>query len=143
MSDETSERLKAIETQAREAKRLREDWEAAKAETSAAKSAWELAAENLERLILEAGTPLPLLDGAKPEDWQAVRLDSLSRPAIPSGAIAALKRAKVTTLGDLAAWTASGKVLADINGISAGRAEAVQAAVDAYWAGHPQPAKPA
>ena len=109
----------------------------AKDAASAAKAQWESAVENLQDMCLERDETLPLLDGAEPEDWRRVRLDSMEPAAKPS-VLVKLKDAGIETVGQLADYTKEHDLL-DIPGIGGASKVEIEAVLDPFWKQHGEP----
>lgn len=72
---------------------------------------------------------------AEDESWKAVSIDALAEgeTGVSEALLACLRRREIETIGDLAAWTASGKQLADLDGIGKAKAERIEDAMEAFW----------
>jgi DNA-directed RNA polymerase alpha subunit len=64
------------------------------------------------------------------ESWKTVSLHDLTMPGTTAQK---LEEAEIRTLGDLAAWNDSGKLLTDIKGVGEKAAEKIEAALDEFW----------
>jgi len=125
-----------------------------KEELKAAKEELDLAHKAIDKLIDDFNCEMPLFDGlpdstgdtneAEPsadvnadgdaqtddESWKTVSLHDLTMPGTTAQKLA---EAEIRTLGDLSAWTESGKLLTDVKGISEKAAEKIEAALDEFW----------
>ena len=111
-------------------------WESSKEETKAAKAAFDAADKALREFITAGPNPqlqLPLTDG---EEWRDATLEEVGLTAAMLKPFAASEDPRITTLGELADWTAEYQ-LTDIKGIGEKMAEKIEAVLDAYWAAHP------
>jgi hypothetical protein len=72
---------------------------------------------------------------AEDESWKAVAIDVLAEgeKGVSEAVLACLRKREIETIGDLAAWTASGKQLADLDGIGKAKAERIEDAMEAFW----------
>lgn len=72
---------------------------------------------------------------AEDESWKAVSIDVLAEgeTGVSEALLACLRKREIETIGDLAAWTAGGKQLADIDGIGKAKAERIEDAMEAFW----------
>lgn len=78
-------------------------------------------------------TGKPASQAPADESWKNVRLESLTEPPISEYLLKLLADAGIETMGELQAWTASGKQIGQIKGIAAGYAEKIERATTAYW----------
>lgn len=66
--------------------------------------------------------------------WKAVLLDTMVEHGLSADTINLLyDHAKLRTVGDLAAWSSSGKLLTDIKGIGDTKAAEIEEALDCFW----------
>jgi len=124
-----------------------DEWKEAHDAASGLKKLVEKKQDRLNDLVSElrdviAGRFSPTLpfppDDASPmvdEAWKAVPLAELGL----TGKLAeSLTEAGLTTLGAIADYTASGKLLTDIAGIGPAKAEEIEKACEVYWERHPR-----
>ena len=76
--------------------------------------------------VVEAST-----DADSDESWRDVEVGEL---AIPTGVVNSLIEADLVTIGQLATFTASGKLLIDVKGIGKAKAEKIENALENFWA---------
>jgi hypothetical protein len=130
------ELLEAIQAQYREVQRLEricglkaEQYKLAKDEhKEAIQELLAIIGDGPERqlkLPFDATAPV-----AKPDDWESFPLGGLG---LPAKTVKLLKESKLTTMGELASYTAK-KPLADIPGIGEAAAKKIDAATEAFWA---------
>jgi hypothetical protein len=144
-----ADKLRRIAEAERQVQDARADHAEAAEEAKRLKKRLENRQEDLENLIQLLTAPpesMPLFDGpggdgdeALPEvptdgwrSWPLRFLDEFS-PLDPK-ALDALVNAGITTLGDLADYTAAGKELAKVKGMTAARIESIRSACEAFWA---------
>ena len=121
--------------QEKEVGRLNQEWADKKDEAGEAKKLYEAAVRELRRLIRAQGEHLPLFDGpVENESWRPVLLDDLD---ITPASLKLLTEGGLSTVGELADWTAGGKSLEDVKGIGNARAESILDALDQFWAANP------
>lgn len=116
-----------------------------------AKAEEKAAGETLQKIVSRGVEHYPLFDSEKPEaaedsddqasgeteteaddeSWKAVEIGELD---VPDGILNKLIEAEIETIGDLANWNESGKLLTDIEGIGQAKAEKIEAALDKFWA---------
>lgn len=82
--------------------------------------------------VAEATTDAPAGDPDDDESWRDVEVGELK---IPTGIVDKLIEAELETVGKLANWTASWKLLTDIGGIGQAKAEKIEQALVEFWAG--------
>ena len=76
---------------------------------------------------------------APPDDWRAVRLDDKRYfPSLRRGTVRILAEAGYETLGVLAEFTASGKLLTDLPKIGESKATEIEEATWSYWQRFPE-----
>ncbi len=127
----------------------------AEARAKAAKKRWEAAVEDLQSLIRKQDEHLPLFDGAeKPaetspddESWRDVDLDILTEHGLSEAIVEKFEHFGLNTIGELADHTTKGGTLTDIDGIGPAKAEAIEKALQGFWAAwngkHRHPVDPA
>lgn len=113
----------------------------AKSEVTAARKHYAEAVRELREVIAQHDAPrLPFGETEHAETWQAVRLATLD---IPQAVVTMLDEgAGLQTVGALAEFTKHNR-LTDISGVGIAKAEQIEAALDAFWAAHPEYTKPA
>lgn len=115
------------------------------AETSALKKKLEKHQADLNRIVGELASvdggqlPLPFDEVVEDDAWRAVSLDTLG---IRGKLADTLCEANLPNLGAIADYTAAGKLLTDIEGVGAAKAEKVEEACAAYWAANPRGGEP-
>lgn len=118
----------------RDIARLAVEMARTKAKASSLKNEHDALTDRYAAAVNAGPEHLPLLDGAKPagdEAWRDVEVCTLD---IADGIVAALHDAGIKTIGDLAGWTASGERLTDILKIGSAKAEAIEKALEKFWA---------
>lgn len=102
------------------------------------KGAYEDAVLRLRELcrarMNDADRPLLAAMEGTDVDWRAIAVSELE---IPNGTMVKLHEAKITTMGELADWTAEGNLLTDIPGIGGAKAEQLEEATMAFWQRNP------
>ena len=123
----------------------RSEYEDAAAEAKSRKKSLEAAQDQLSDLIARGPETMPLFDGPKPaakpgpkpkkaaapdEVWRADIIPDLDlAPSI----VEKLAEAGLHTIGDLADWSAGGRLLQDIDGIGEAAAVKIDDAMTKYW----------
>lgn len=133
-------------------RQARVDYEVKNEKAKAAKKRLEALQEELERLITDSTTDLPLFASKAPvgppvlpadavtqtEDDQAEdtswRVVAVAELGLAEGVVERLLEAAFPNLGAIADWTASGKLLTDIDGIGPAKAEQIEQALERFWA---------
>lgn len=135
------EHLEAIKEAERKVAQRESEWESAKADAADAKKRYDAAVEHLRDVITSSDEPrLPFGETEQPETWQAVRLETLG---IPQTIVTLLDEgAGLQTVGALAEFTKRNR-LTDISGVGIAKAEQIEAALESFWADHPEYTKPA
>jgi hypothetical protein len=119
-----------------------------KTELKEAKENHDLAVQRRDRFIGELdGKAYPLLDQVKaaappapaPDAWRSTPIVALADHGLSETVVATLAEADILNLGDLSDFTAK-LLLTDIEGIGPAKAEAIEDALEGYWAAHPVPA---
>lgn len=112
------------------------EWDQSKKQTAEYKSAYEAAVAELRAIIHRASTPLPLFDQQpQPEGenaWREVLLVEALQ-GVPSNILAKLAEAGLTTVGQMADFTQSERLI-DVPGIGQAKAEQIEAALESFWA---------
>jgi hypothetical protein len=131
---ETSE-AKARLAELRKQVRLREIEVAdAKAALKAAEGRLKAMQEDFDKYLdywIDPGRTMPLFGQASDDmDWSGVLVEELG---LPAPVAKKLQDAELRTLGELAAYSNSGKPLTDINGIGEAKAELVEQALGRFW----------
>lgn len=128
----------------------------AEATRKAAKKAHDAAVKLLDELANRGPEALPLFDGnesgnGKPadspaattadaagedDDWREIEVGVLSD--LPESLVNKLMESDLGTIGALADYTASGKLLIDIKGIGQAKVEKIEAALEKFWASRKQ-----
>jgi hypothetical protein len=115
----------------------------AKEAAKAAKEAHDTAVEELMETIRDVqrgGPALPLFDkpraeaGAEDTSWREAPLSDLGLSPGILKALAECEGHPITTVGQLADWTAAEHRLTDIKGIGEGKAEEIDKALELFWA---------
>jgi len=131
--------------------------ESCKEALKSAKEELDLAHKAIDKLIDDFNCDMPLFDGlpnstddvndadgaespadadakvaltTDDESWKTVSLHDLTMPGTTAQKLA---EAEIRTVGDLSAWTESGKLLTDIKGVGEKAAEKIEAALDEFW----------
>lgn len=131
----------------REVSARSDDYIMKKEAASSAKKLLEAATEQLnwyirkkEREHEEQGKQeaMPLFDkpAPPPESWRETPIADLSAFGLSSAIVGKLTDQGVGTIGALADWTNTGKLLTDLDGIGPGKAAQIEEALTAYWAKH-------
>ena len=103
-----------------------------RAQLKEAKAIHDRAVNDLLDEIDDNQPRLPFGDKAPGEDdWQSVPVASLNLPAT---IVERLTEAGIQTVGDISAWTNEGHDLQEINGIGISKAEAIEDALENFWA---------
>lgn len=153
-------RLAEIVERNREGMALHDEWQEKAEAAKAAKKRWEAHQESTQRFIAGLDETFPLFDGAErkappapaepvvsdpapsPEPWRAVPTADLGRFDLSPKIVEKLTEAGLSTIGQLADWSASEKRLTDIPGVGASTATKIEEALDRFWASQPKPAEP-
>lgn len=132
--------LERIEETEREVREREANWNLAKQEVKIRKGALDDAVLRLRELCRarehDAARPLFSQDGKakaeapQEEEWRSVAVETLD---IPNSTIKKLAEAKITTMGEMADYTAAGNQLVDIAGIGPAKAEQLEDACLAFW----------
>lgn len=154
---EAEELLRRIAEKNRDVQRARDVY-ADKAEAAkTAKKRLEAMQEELEDLIRESTTELPLFAGkaaekaqeqaaaetpAEDESWRLTPIDAMVEHGLSPSLLRKLADAGVTNLGAMADYTASGKQLVDLDGIGPASAEKIELALEGFWAARRPATKP-
>ena len=136
------DRLHEIEEQERRVQKAEDQWKGLQQQTKAAKEAFDYTVDKLRQLIRERDGA-PLFNGnanetsINHESWRDTEVDDLGEHGLTIPVVAALKEADLNTLGDIADYTASGKLLTDIKGIGNAKAEAIENCMTRWFAANP------
>lgn len=135
--DENERALAEIAEVNRRVDKAWEDWQEAKAVAAERKSIFDDTVTELRATIRSIDTPLPLFDRkpAQPEGenaWREVLLVEALQ-GVPSSILAKLAEAGLTTVGQMADFTQSER-LVDVPGIGQAKAEQIEAALESFWA---------
>lgn len=132
------EEIRGMERTVRDKER---DYLRSKSETSALKKAFECSDEGLRNLIAEGPQQqmkLPLADAEEPQAEEAWRAMPLAEAGIAGAMETKLAEADITTIGQLADFTASGCELTEIDGIGPAKAEEIADLLTEFWKKHPE-----
>ena len=120
---------------------LFKEWKEHQATAAEAKKEYDGAVLELRRLIRAQTEDLPLFDGlaekseeAEDNSWRDVELASLD---LSAKVLENLDAAELTTIGDLADYSANGGRLTQVSGIGPAAAEKIEDALEGFWANHP------
>jgi hypothetical protein len=86
----------------------------------------------LDEIDAEQNGALPMFDGRQGEDWRVVPLTE-ALAGVPAVILKKLADAELSTVGQLADYTASGKMLIELAGIGSAKAEEVERALENFW----------
>ena len=120
---------------------LFKDWKDLQAQAAEAKKEYDGAVLVIRALIRAQTEDLPLFDnlGEKSEEdadnsWREVELSSLD---LSAKVLENLDAARLTTIGELADYSANGGRLTQVAGIGPAAAEKIEDALEGFWANHP------
>lgn len=120
---------------------LFKDWKDLQAQASEAKKEYDGAVLVIRALIRAQAEDLPIFDnlGEKSEEdadnsWREVELSSLD---LSAKVLENLDAARLTTIGELADYSANGGRLTQVAGIGPAAAEKIEDALEGFWANHP------
>jgi hypothetical protein len=125
--------------------RARDEFTAKNDAAKAAKARFESRREELEDAVrsllkpdpqarLPFSDPAPAEPDAKPAADESWRDEPLSALDLPAKTVESIEKAEVRTIGQLADWTNSGKLLTDLPGVGEAKAQKIHDALDAFWA---------
>lgn len=134
--DENERALAEIAEVNRRVDKAWEDWQEAKAVAAERKGIFDDTVTELRATIRSIDTPLPLFD-RKPQPegenaWREVLLVEALQ-GVPSSILAKLAEAGLTTVGQMADFTQSERLI-DVPGIGQAKAEQIEAALESFWA---------
>lgn len=116
-------------------------WKDLQAAAAEGKKEYDGAVLQLRALIRAQTEDLPLFDGlgekaeeAVDDSWRAVELASLD---LSAKVLENLDGARLTTIGELADYSANGGRLTQVAGIGPAAAEKIEDALETFWANHP------
>jgi len=136
----TRDRLRFIELKRRALSRAARLFDEAKAAADAAKKALEVA--QLEYNAAGEQEDPPLLN-AGPVDEHAWRDVTTRELGFSDNVVSAMVEKHIDTLGDLSDWLSDARnSLTNLRGVGPGKAEAIEAALDRFWADHPEYTQP-
>jgi hypothetical protein len=112
-------------------------WEADKERAALSKKVYEAAVDDLQSVIRSETTLPPLLAGldgapADGDDWRSVPL-SEALAGVSAGVLAKLAEAGLTTVGEMADYSAAHKELMDVPSIGRAKADAIEEALTCFW----------
>ena len=109
------------------------------------KKRWEAGAEELQNHISRLGQKMPLFDKPAPkeepkksEEWRDVDIDILTNHGLSAAIVEKLRDSSFSTIGSLADWTSGDNLLTAIDGIGPKKADAIETALEGFWAANPQ-----
>jgi len=136
----TRERLRFIELKRRALSRATRLFDEAKVAADAAKNALKVA--QIEYNAAGEQEDPPLLN-AGPVDEHAWRDVTTRELGFSDNVVSAMAEKHIDTLGDLSDWLSDARNnLTDLRGVGPGKADAIEAALERFWADHPEYAKP-
>lgn len=141
VSEKTAENLlRKIAEKNKQVEKARTHYLVSAEKTKAAKKLLEGQQDQLEALIRETTKDYPLFDSEPepqdPEAWRVCSVTELEKFGTTGNITVKLMDASIPTIGALADWSTAGKLLTDIPGIGESKAEAIQQALEQFWATH-------
>lgn len=139
---EEQEMLKVVQEAEVRCQELEREYTVSKENTSILKKRYDLAVEEMRKLIRQTKEPMPLFDRSNddgdPDAWRLVTLTAaLEGRGVTDNQIAKLHEADLHTLGDVADYTSADRRLEDIDGIGQVISEKIADALTEYWQDHP------